>query len=240
MVAWFFSLFLVFFCYNFFWKKLFFLTSKPFGWIDVMSKKVEPVLSGRWKIHLFCCRLWREEMAWWSILESNKQRWTDGKELLFMDGCQAGRLKFNVTPGAFFLVWPAKKAKGSSKTKFFLSFVYLINPAHKDCVKKQKTCFDLPTVSIICSRFCTESVQFWNSKVSRSTFAHLRNIFGIGSKPGGLLKIHCYQDARVIAWKAPSWSKMLQLWFWQEVGWNLHCSSAAFSSSDVQKTQNRS
>lgn len=86
---------------NFF--KLLSLTPEPSGWIDVLSSKVEPVLSARWRIHLFCCRRWREEVAWWSIWESNKQPWTDwGETALSMDGCQAGRLKFNSRSFSFF------------------------------------------------------------------------------------------------------------------------------------------
>lgn len=115
---------------NFF--KLLSLTPEPSGWIDVLSSKVEPVLSARWRIHLFCCRLWREEVAWWSIWESNKQPWTDwGETALSMDGCQAGRLKFNSR--SFFFFWPAEEAKGSSKTGSFLSFVCLIIPGGRNC-----------------------------------------------------------------------------------------------------------
>lgn len=54
-------------------------------------------------------------------------------------------------------------------------------------------------VSSSCSRYYAESVPSFNSNVSGNAFAHLRNISGIESKPGGLLKIHCYQDVRMIA-----------------------------------------
>lgn len=154
-------------------------------------------------------------------------RW--GEAALQMDGCQAGMLKFNVTPGAFFFC-PAEKAKGHSETGFFSSFKYLIIPGGRNCliiIQKTKTetystwmqlqhlhfleCFDWGTVSVSCSHYYAESVLFFNANVSRSAFAHLCSISRIGSKLGGLLKIHCYQDAWMIPWKAPSWSNMLQL-----------------------------
>lgn len=104
----FFSLFLTFFSYE---EILSFWLRNLFGWIDVMSNKVEPVVSGRWRIQSFCCRLWREEMAWWSNLES-KTRWTDGGEAaLLMDGCQAGGLKFHGTPEALFFLLTSRKSE---------------------------------------------------------------------------------------------------------------------------------
>lgn len=194
-----------------------------------MSDKAEAVFSGPWRIHFFCCcRLWREEMAWWSNCESNNQRWTDvGEKLLFWrTGVKLEGRNFTELQELLFCR-PAEKSKDSSKTGFFLSFVYLAIPdGRKLSFRKQEQkhtwmqleCFDWSFSYLILGYpiaahiITAEPVPFFNSNVSWTTFPHFPNFARIGSNPGGRLRIRCCQDVRTIPWKAPSWSQKLLCW----------------------------
>lgn len=146
--------------------------------------------------------------------------------------CQAVRPKFHQTPGAFVLL-TGRKSWRQQWDWLLLVFCLSHNPRWTQIiVQKTRTeanmdaaaaftlleCFNwgfsylILEYPLAADIITAEPVQFFNSNVSGTAFAHFPNFARIGSKRDGRLRIRCCQDVRTIPWKGPSWSQKLLCW----------------------------